>query len=56
MDVSLIVAFVAIGCVIGFLAGLLGIGGGMAMVVGLSVLLIAAAAGVVWFFSSNNLL
>jgi signal recognition particle receptor subunit beta len=31
-------------------------GGGMAMVVGLSVLLIAAAAGVVWFFSSNNLL
>ncbi len=32
MDVSLIVAFVAIGCVIGFLAGLLGIGGGMAMV------------------------
>jgi mutual gliding-motility protein MglA len=31
-------------------------GGGMAMVVGLSVLLIAAAAGVVWFFTSNNLL
>lgn len=32
MDVSLIVAFVAIGCTIGFLAGLLGIGGGMVMV------------------------
>lgn len=31
-------------------------GGGTAMVVGLSVLLIAAAAGVVWFFSSSNLL
>jgi uncharacterized membrane protein YfcA len=32
MDVSLIVAFVALGCVIGFLAGLLGIGGTMIMV------------------------
>ncbi len=32
MDVSLIVQFLALGCVIGFLAGLLGIGGGMAMV------------------------
>jgi uncharacterized membrane protein YfcA len=32
MDVSLIVAFVALGCVIGFLAGLLGIGGTMVMV------------------------
>jgi uncharacterized membrane protein YfcA len=32
MDVSLIATFVALGCVIGFLAGLLGIGGGMAMV------------------------
>jgi uncharacterized membrane protein YfcA len=32
MDVSLIAAFVALGCVIGFLAGLLGIGGTMVMV------------------------
>ena len=32
MDVSLIVAFVVLGCVIGFLAGLLGIGGTMIMV------------------------
>ena len=32
MDVSLIVAFVALGCLIGFLAGLLGIGGTMIMV------------------------
>jgi uncharacterized membrane protein YfcA len=32
MDVSLIIAFVALGCVIGFLAGLLGIGGTMIMV------------------------
>ena len=32
MDVSLIVAFVALGCVVGFLAGLLGIGGTMIMV------------------------
>ena len=32
MDVSLILAFVALGCVIGFLAGLLGIGGTMVMV------------------------
>src|SRR5258708_37888996 len=32
MDVSLIVAFVALGCVIGFLAGLLGVGGTMVMV------------------------
>ena len=32
MDVSLIFAFVVLGCVIGFLAGLLGIGGGMVMV------------------------
>ena len=32
MDVSLVVAFVALGCVIGFLAGLLGIGGTMVMV------------------------
>src|SRR5450432_3311531 len=32
MDISLIVAFVALGCVVGFLAGLLGIGGTMIMV------------------------
>ena len=32
MDVTLIIAFVALGCVIGFLAGLLGIGGTMVMV------------------------
>ena len=32
MEISLIVAFVALGCVIGFLAGLLGIGGTMVMV------------------------
>ena len=32
MDLSLIVAFVALGAVLGFLAGLLGIGGGMMMV------------------------
>jgi len=32
MDFSLIVAFVALGCAIGFLAGLLGIGGAMMMV------------------------
>jgi len=32
MEISLIVALFALGCVIGFLAGLLGIGGGMAMV------------------------
>ncbi len=32
MDVALILAFVALGCVIGFLAGLLGIGGTMVMV------------------------
>jgi uncharacterized membrane protein YfcA len=38
MDVSLIVAFVALGCAIGFLAGLLGIGGGMVMVPFLTVI------------------
>jgi uncharacterized membrane protein YfcA len=32
MDVGLIVVFVAIGAIVGFLAGLLGIGGGMTMV------------------------
>jgi len=32
MDPLLIVGFVALGCVVGFLAGLLGIGGGMTMV------------------------
>ena len=32
MDPALIVAFVALGALVGFLAGLLGIGGGMTMV------------------------
>ena len=32
MDAALIIAFVALGAVVGFLAGLLGIGGGMTMV------------------------
>jgi uncharacterized membrane protein YfcA len=32
MDASLIVVFVLLGCLVGFLAGLLGIGGGMTMV------------------------
>ena len=32
MDWALIPAFIALGCVVGFLAGLLGIGGGMTMV------------------------
>src|SRR5258706_16343082 len=38
MDFSLIVAFVALGCAIGFLAGLLGIGGAMVMVPFLTIL------------------
>src|SRR5260221_659531 len=38
MDFSLIVAFVALGCAIGFLAGLLGIGGAMMMVPFLTIL------------------
>ena len=38
MDASLIAAFVALGCVIGFLAGLLGIGGTMIMVPILTIL------------------
>ena len=32
MDAALIAAYVALGAVVGFLAGLLGIGGGMTMV------------------------
>ena len=32
MDWSLIPVFLAIGCVVGFIAGLMGIGGGMTMV------------------------
>jgi uncharacterized membrane protein YfcA len=38
MDVSFVIAFVALGCVIGFLAGLLGIGGAMVMVPFLTIL------------------
>src|SRR5258707_15475004 len=38
MDFSLIVAFVALGCAIGFLAGLLGIGGAMLVVPFLTIL------------------
>jgi uncharacterized membrane protein YfcA len=32
VDLGLIAVFVVLGCVVGFLAGLLGIGGGMTMV------------------------
>jgi uncharacterized protein len=70
MDISLIVAFVALGCMIGFLAGLLGIGGTMIMVPFLTIifthenfprehlvhLAVATAMATIVFTSISNML